>query len=299
MDPRIVDFIRANRQRFTREAIRQQLIEAGHDPAEIDATWAALDAPDPDETAGEGFWGRFALFLIGLNVAVFALVVVASGLLGSLPQGGLWLAVTLAIALGIGALIAWAIVAAVGPTKLARTTAMTIGAVIPLLFALLIGGSCYALVAGIGPPPPPAHSGVMEIRIDPPLQFAGSGAANCQPHGGETGFSVFGDVGTHRERTVSVSIEFFRGGGDGGPTPAQGADGIATLWIMLNPRTEGVTPGESYTNTGDAVLDLEGTPDGLSGTLTFSGLAPEPIERAPDVIVNTEPISGTVTWTCE
>ena len=63
MDPRIADFIRDNRRRYTREAIRQQLIEAGHDPAAIDATWAALDAPDPDATAGEGFWGRFSLFL--------------------------------------------------------------------------------------------------------------------------------------------------------------------------------------------------------------------------------------------
>ena len=45
MDPRIADFIRDNRRRYTREAIRQQLIQAGHDPAAIDATWAALDAP--------------------------------------------------------------------------------------------------------------------------------------------------------------------------------------------------------------------------------------------------------------
>ena len=73
MDPRIGDFISKNRKKYTREAITQQLVEAGHDPADIDATWAALDTPDPDEAglAGEGFWSRFFLFLIGLLVVHF------------------------------------------------------------------------------------------------------------------------------------------------------------------------------------------------------------------------------------
>ena len=43
----------------------------------IDATWAVLDTPDPDDVVGEGFWGRFWIYLIGLNVVAFLLVGVA------------------------------------------------------------------------------------------------------------------------------------------------------------------------------------------------------------------------------
>jgi len=296
MDPRIADFIRDNRRRYTREAIRQQLIEAGHDPAAIDATWAALDAPDPDATAGEGFWGRFWLILLGLNGAVFLLVFLTTGMVANFV-----LAVVLAIALIIGALMAWGVVAATGPTKLGRTTAMVIGGVIPLIFALLIGGSCYALVGAIGPPPLPATFGVMELHIDPSLAYDGTGRATCQPYRDDTGFSVFAeDLGTHEGRTVNVSIDVHRGGGGGGPAPAPGADGGVSMFVSFNPAGEGVaTPFASYTNTGNGVLELDATPDGTSGTLTFEGLDPEPIERPPDEVVSTDPISGTITWTCE
>jgi hypothetical protein len=303
MDPRIEEYIRVNRGSYTREAIRQQLIDAGYEPADIDATWEMLHAPDPDEAgvAGERFWGRFFLFLIGLNVAVFLLVTLSTGMLGGIGQGYGVLAIVLAVVLAIGALIAWGIVAVVGPEKLSRTTAMVVGASIPIVFALLIGGSCYALAVGIGPPPPPAHSGVMELHVDPPVEFEGSGAATCQPHGGEAGYSVFAEnVGTSQGRTVSVSIDVFRGGGAGAPTPAPGNEDSVGLYIMLNPTGNPTdAPAESYTNTGSAALGLDAATDGLSGTLTFDGLAPEPFERPPDVVVNTEPISGTINWTCE
>ena len=61
MDQRIADYIRDHRGTYTREALTQQLIDAGYTREAIDATWAALDTPDPDDTAGEGFWGRFFL----------------------------------------------------------------------------------------------------------------------------------------------------------------------------------------------------------------------------------------------
>ncbi|HEX7196630.1 MAG TPA: hypothetical protein VF364_07320, partial [Candidatus Limnocylindria bacterium] len=131
MDPKIADFIRANRRTYTREAITQQLLDAGHERAAIDATWAMLDAPDPDQTAGEGFWGRFFLMLAGINLAVLLLVGLGTGALFAAERIGL-LGV-LAVALAIGALIAWGIVAATGPTKMGRTTATVVGAVIPLL----------------------------------------------------------------------------------------------------------------------------------------------------------------------
>jgi hypothetical protein len=45
----LVEYIRANRDRFTREAINAQLLEGGHAQWSIDAAWAALEAADrPD-----------------------------------------------------------------------------------------------------------------------------------------------------------------------------------------------------------------------------------------------------------
>ena len=80
-DRRIADYISANRGKFTREAITQQLLDAGYEQGAIDATWAVLDTPDPDDVVGEGFWGRFWIYLIGLNVVAFLLVGVATQLI--------------------------------------------------------------------------------------------------------------------------------------------------------------------------------------------------------------------------
>ncbi|MDQ3689586.1 MAG: hypothetical protein M3406_06035 [Chloroflexota bacterium] len=290
MDPRIADYIRANRKKYTREVIREQLVTAGHDPAEIDATWAALDAPDPDAVAGEGFWGRFWLFLVGLNVAVFLIVVLVSGLLNSIV-----VAVALGIALSIGALMAWGIVAATGPAKMGGTTAIVIGGVIPLVFALLIGGSCYALVGSIGPPPPPAHEGVIELAIEPPLDFDGSGSALCQPHGTSTGFSVFSqELGFIEGRAVTVSVDSYatEAGPDGAPAPAPGPGGeeAPNVFVSLQPRAEN-DPAREWFATPQARVEIDAAPDGLSGTVTFEEL--EPAEPGADAI------SGTITWECE
>lgn len=297
MDPRIADFIRDNRRRYTREALRQQLIEAGHDPAQIDATWAALDAPDPDATAGEGFWSRFWLFLLGLNGAVFLLVFLTTGMVNNFV-----LAVVFAIALIIGALIAWGVVAATGPAKLGRTTAMVVGGVIPLAFALLIGGSCYALVGTMPPPPPPAARGVMELQIDPPLAFDGTGAATCQAYSEGSGFSIYSeDLGRIDGRTVSASFDSF---GvtvpDSGPAPAPapapgGVEPNFNLYVSLLPRSESDQPRDWFFIPGTQV-EVDEAADALSGTVRFNDLG-----RPPDAGVGDpdDLISGTLSWTCE
>ncbi len=302
MDPRIADYIRANRKKYTREVIREQLITAGHDPSEIDATWAALDAPDPDAVAGEGFWGRFWLFLVVLNVAIFLVVVVASGMLASITQGSFVLAVVLAIALAIGALMAWGIVAATGPARMGRTTAMVVGAVIPLVFALLVGGSCYALVASMGPPPPPEREGVMEVEIGPPLEFDASGSAFCQVAEDVSAFSIYSqEMGTIDGRELHVFISAFTNevGPEGGPASAPGPSGEfgqVAVSVSLTPRSE-TDPPQEWVNDPGSEVSMDAAPDGLSGTITFDGLAqPEFVEPAAP---GGEPISGTISWTCD
>ena len=282
MDPKIADYIARNHGKYTREAIRQQLIDAGHDPADIDATWAILDTPDPDETsvAGEGFWPRFFLFLVGLNVAVFLIVALSTRMLENLAAGGGVLAGIFAVALGIGALIAWGIVAAVGPAKMGRTTALVIGAVIPLVFALLIGGSCFALASGIGPPP---RTGTLELDAG---DLSGSGPATCYVGQAGGGFSVFGQITGNPP--ISVDVNTFPL--DGGPPTAE----VQNVMIFVEDER-----GTAYgTSGGGAGLDSEVAEEGLRGTVSFSGLRSD--AAGPDFEGEApEPISGTITWTCE
>jgi hypothetical protein len=288
MDPRIADYIRDNKRRYTRQAIRQQLIDAGHDPEEIDATWAALGTPDPDSTAGEGFWGRFWIFLIGANVAVFLVVSLLSGMLAS--GGATVVAGIFAIVLALGALIAWGLVAATGPAKMGRGTALAIGAVIPLVIALLIGGACFALIGGIGGMPPPATSGSMYLGIEPPLGIAASGPATCQGQtGNASGFSVFGDVTSDAGRTANISIDGFA------DKPESSAQVINMFINLESPDFAASYSGNSDTNAG---IQYSASADGLSGSVTFVDLEPEPIERPPGE-ATPAPISGTVTWTCD
>jgi hypothetical protein len=309
VDQRIADYISANRGKYTREAIRQQLIDAGYGPEAIDATWAILDTPDPDEAAvaGEGFWKRFFLFLIGLNVAVFLLVALTTGMLAEGQGGAVAFAGVFGVALGIGALISWGIVAAIGPEKLGRTSATVIGGLVPVLFALLIGGSCYALVRSIGPPPPPPIDGAIELEIDPPTSFTGSGPAFCQVQENGIGFSIYtpeGSVGSIQGRPVHVSVDSFTDQPfpEDGPAPAPAPGGGGSnlyMNISLAPRSETDPPLEWFVSP-DTHLDIDVAPDGLSGTVAFEGLEPaqfaeEPAASGSDL----ETISGTVSWSCE
>ena len=284
MDPNIADYIAKNQGKYTREAIRQQLIDAGHDPAGIDATWAILDTPDPDEAglAGEGFWSRFFLFLVGLNVAVFLLVALTTGMLTNFAGGGGALAAVFAVALGIGALISWGIVAAVGPDKMGRTTATIIGAVIPLVFALLIGGSCFALTSAMGPPPLPALPGEMELRIDEPFTLAESGEASCQPYRDTTSYDVSSrDLGQIEGNPVFVSVFSY-------------AVNPGNQELNVTIAAEGEAAGQYWSNNADSQLEADVAADGLSGTVTFGALFPAEGESGDG---NT--LSGAISWNCE
>ncbi len=301
MDPKIADFIRANRRTYTREAITEQLLDAGYDRAAIDATWAALHAPDPDETAGERFWGRFLLILVGINVAVLLLVGLGTGALFSPERIGL-LGI-LAVVLAIFALIAWGIVALTGPAKMGRTTATVVGVVIPLVFALPVGAACYALVGAIGPPP---RQGVMELRIGSPHDFDGSGAALCQVHGTFPGFSIYpqGDLGVIGGRPVFASVDSFpaEGGFEGEPRPAPQPGGAerptVNINVSLQPRSETDPPQEWFVGP-DTQIEIDAAPTGLSGTVTFEGLAPIEFEPPAPGVVDGGAISGSITWQCE
>ena len=288
MDARIADYIREHRSKYTREAITQQLIDAGHDRESIEATWTALETPDPDDTAGEGFWGRWFLILIGINVAVVLLVGLATGSLFVSERLGL-LGI-LAVALAIGALISWGIVAATGPAKMGRTTAMVIGIAIPLVVALLLGGTCYALLSGMGPPP---RTGTLELAVDGMPELTGSGTATCQlGQGTLPGFSVFGQLQTSAVGNASVSLDTFPN--EDGPVTNE-IRNVAISFESGSPDQ----PSQSYsTYAGGGQIESEVSRDGLEGDVTFVDLPSDssgPEFEGPDP----DPISGSVSWNCD
>ena len=217
-DRRIADYISANRGKFTREAITQQLLDAGYEQAAIDATWAVLDTPDPDDVVGEGFWGRFWIYLIGLNVVAFLLVGVATQLI----PNGIGIAAVLGIAVWRSARRSRSASSPlIRPTRLGRGTAIAIGGIVPLIFTFVIAGSCYALMSSFGPPAPPALSGTLTLQIDPPLALEATGPASCQPPpSGESYFNIYTtEPLSSSEGPVNVYIDSYPQTTGGEPVP--------------------------------------------------------------------------------
>lgn len=296
MDPRIADYIRQHRDRYTRDAIRQRLAEAGYDPPDIDATWAALEAETRDvgTTGSPRFWRYFWVWVAATYLLAFVVVVMATELL---TRGGTLAALVYAVALGIALLAAWGIVAATRPAHRSRGTALAIGGVIPLVFALLVGGSCYGL---IGTPPPPPHSGLMELHLEPPHAFDGSGAAICQAAtGAGTGFGVRAEnLGMLGGSQVSASIDAFGGvpKAPDAPLPSGRFDQVS-LYISLVP-VSGNELEAAYSNVAGSGLELDVSAAGLVGTVTFRELSSMPVGP------NGEPpgqdsVSGSISWHCD
>lgn len=67
-DPSAIDeYIEQNKATYTREAIRENLVTAGHDPAAIDEAWERLGASNaaPKPTGWRPGWREFLLLVIG------------------------------------------------------------------------------------------------------------------------------------------------------------------------------------------------------------------------------------------
>jgi hypothetical protein len=285
MDPRIADYIRDNQRRYTKRALTDQLLEAGYSREAIDATWAILETPDQDSTAGQGFWGRFWLFLIGANVVVFLGVMLLTGMLADLGSGGAILAIILAIAMAIFALVAWGIVAITRPATLSPRTALAIGTIVPLFFALLVGGTCYALVGGLRLGGSSQRSepiaGSMQIALANG-HFSASGGARCASE--SSGFSLRADDLAIEpvSATVSIDVVSFTE-----PTDAA----LSVIFHVVD------QPDAAYTTGSRTQVVVDPSATSASGSLRFIDLASttgDESTSAPEA----QPISGTISWQC-
>ena len=296
MKPEIEAYLREHGATYTSDALRKALIAAGHDPADVDAAlheWESTRAGDATPagagTKDERTFRNGALGVhVGVLVGTFLTVIIFNGTdaLGIAVIGAVVLTIFLAIGLAISYLI--------GRALLPRTGAM-VALVVPVIAAFALGGTCLAIMDGMIPTP--ATPGTVELQIDPPLSFEGSGAANCFVQPEAAGVSVSAeDLGTLEGRVVSVSLDSFAQAEDPNapaPAPEQGLD--LSMYISLRSESESEMP-ISYAPIFSSRLELDASPDRRFGTITFEGLAPEPSEGDP---VPGEPISGTLTWNCE
>lgn len=142
MKPEIEAYLREHGARYTTEALRKQLLLAGHDATEIDAALRETEAARAPQLAETGkLRRRYWLLAIGLHVAALA-VATAWWAAGSNSSWAgvvvLFLGVFLLLGLGISGLI--------GRALLGR--GIVVALVAPLISALLLGGSCIAMSGG-------------------------------------------------------------------------------------------------------------------------------------------------------
>ena len=145
MDSRIADYIRSNRERYTREGITQQLVQAGYGLEAIEEAWRQLAA----EQSPVGAEGRnlalyvWILYWLGAGI-ILAITVIAS--IGSGGGSGF-------TGFGIGWLIAYLLLTYLPARALARArptgTAGVVAVVVavPLLVLSIGGGICFGTIA--------------------------------------------------------------------------------------------------------------------------------------------------------
>lgn len=140
MDPKIRDYIQVNHDRYAPDAIRTQLIAAGHDPAAVDAALAAVASERATRSSDANglLTEAWILFIVG-GVAGLA----GFGMAASFRSDGIFpiFAVGyLGIGFGIIVLLRWAV-----PTlRIKGIWAGLLGLALIPIFGALMFGTCVA-----------------------------------------------------------------------------------------------------------------------------------------------------------
>ena len=139
MRPEIDAYLRANGAKYTTKALRQQLIHAGHDPAEVDAALQETEAARaPQLAAISALRSRFWLWVWGLNIAAL-IVATIWAFQGPSPE----YAGAVPIVLGIFLLVGLGIAGLIGRSMLGR--GLGVALIIPIIVVVLLTGTCMAM----------------------------------------------------------------------------------------------------------------------------------------------------------
>jgi hypothetical protein len=148
MKPEIESYLREHGDRYTDESLREQLLQAGHAPEDVDAAIreraaarASAASTGPDERR------RFWQLTWGLHVAAWLLlalwvVLQAEGTF-RYGEGAIGL-----IILGVAMLIGVGISGLIGKGSAQRGN-LTAALVVPAISAVLLAGSCFGILGGM------------------------------------------------------------------------------------------------------------------------------------------------------
>lgn len=282
MNPEIERYLDEHGATYTPEALRKGLLEAGHDPDAIDAAMREWQARRTGSVGSDDVrtFGRWAILLhLGALVATLVVLLFLKGV----GQAGVLL-VGVGV-LAVAMLIGWAISSMIGRALLGGGT--TVALIVPAISALLLGGSCFAMLnAAISAPP---REGTLALEVSAPFSFDGSGTADCYVRDGTVEVNTQ-DLGALEGRAVYAYVYWYPEDA-GTPGPVGGTQ--ISISLASNSNTE---RPRSWSMSPDTQLVVEASADGLIGTAEFEDLAPEVEFPGNDV---PEPISGSVTWTCE
>ena len=294
MKPEIEAYLRENGARYTTKALRQQLLRAGYEAPEVDSALEETEsARAPQLAATKALRSQFWALVWLINFVV--LIAVSAVVSDNNPYAGatfLVLGAAMLIGLGISGSIGSAFLAGRG---------LLVALIVPVLAALILGGSCFAMMGGVGVtvPPTTVTAGTMTLTIKPPLAFDGSGAAQCLDVGnGPQVDSVH--LGLLDGKAVHVSMV---GAGlhehDGANSPGPRLAAYVEIQVVSEETGFGgiyfsEPEDPSISRPEDPALQLQTAADG-SSTLTF-----ERLRKASESDPNFGPdtISGTISWTC-
>jgi cytochrome bd-type quinol oxidase subunit 2 len=143
MNQRTLDYVRDHRDRYTRDAIDAKLRESGHSEADITEAWATVSLESARASrVMSSYWRYWWLLVLGFGILATAVVALLSPTTEFYSPAAV--ATVLGVAVVIGILLSAGVVAMTAPRRRSFATAVTVGAVIPLLVILGLAGVCVA-----------------------------------------------------------------------------------------------------------------------------------------------------------
>jgi uncharacterized Tic20 family protein len=136
----LAEYIRANREAFTEDALRRAAADAGYDAREIAAAWAVSAEP----ARGRGSNARAIFIMVGYFVGVFAV----ASILSAIPETSLLGLPAIGVGL-LGAMFAWLTLRDSNPPLAeAFRLAVIVLVVVPVILVLVGLGVCVVLIVG-------------------------------------------------------------------------------------------------------------------------------------------------------
>jgi hypothetical protein len=136
----LAEYVRANRDAFTEDALRRAAADAGYDEREIDAAWAV----SAETVRGRTATGKAFLIVVAYFVGVFVVAAVLSGV----SETGILGLPTIGVGL-LGAIFAWLTLRDSNPPLAeAFRIAVIVLVVVPVILVLVGLGVCVVLIVG-------------------------------------------------------------------------------------------------------------------------------------------------------